>query len=223
MSRSRSTSRSGMVWKSQAFSAESVSPGAPGRRCQAGVHWPCISDGSGTNVRLLFHRGDPGWLRLFHQSGPVGIGYAHVAPPPRQQGTSSLATINSGMYEAHSAAMAASSTSVPKTAGSSKIILDVSTESWASDILNQSQEMSESSPLRSGVICRNIFSTSIEGRQERRWAEWYIFNFQPFPNSQCWCQSSAGLIQCSPCAAPSYHRARSVCRALSYSCSLARS
>jgi hypothetical protein len=37
--------------------------------------------------------------------------------------------------------------------------MDISTESWASDILNQSQVMSEPSPLRAGVICRTIFST----------------------------------------------------------------
>jgi len=94
-----------------------------------------------------------------------GVGYSRVAPPPRQQGTSSSATITSGMYEAHLAATAASSTSaalagpstsVPQAAGFGEILLDVSNESWASVILNQSQEMPEPSPLRSGVICRTI-------------------------------------------------------------------
>ncbi len=46
--------------------------------------------------------------------------------------------------------------SVPQAALSSEIILDVSNESWASDILHQSQEMSEPSHLRSGVICCTI-------------------------------------------------------------------
>lgn len=109
------------------------------------------------------------------QQDQSGIGYTRVAPPPRQQGTSSSATITSGMYEAHLAATAASSTSaalagpstsVPQAAGFGEIMLDVSGESWASEILNQSQEMSEPSPLRSGVICRTK-----KVRPERRWAE----------------------------------------------------
>ncbi len=97
------------------------------------------------------------------------------------------------MYEAHSAATAASSTSaalagssasVPQAAGSSKIILDVSTESWASDILNQSQEMSESSPLRSGVICRTSFSTPRRAIQNADGLNdtFSTVNLSPIPN-----------------------------------------